>query len=89
MYYTVKKVKALKNYLLLLSFENNEQRVFNMKPYLHYPIFKDLKNIRIFKTVRIDFDTIAWKNGADFDPEILYKKSKAVYSLFQFQKLKV
>jgi len=30
----------------------------------------------MFKTVKTSFDSIKWDNEADFDPEILYQKSK-------------
>jgi hypothetical protein len=28
----------------------------------------------VFKTVKVDLDTICWKNGADFAPEYLYEQ---------------
>ena len=49
-----------------------------MKPYLSKGIFRELKNIPMFNTVRVSFDTIEWDNDADFDPEDLYKLSKKV-----------
>ncbi|HOD39559.1 MAG TPA: DUF2442 domain-containing protein [Candidatus Wallbacteria bacterium] len=75
MYPSVKSVKALANYTLLLSFDNNEVKIFDMKPYLDKGIFKKLKDEEIFKSVKISFDTIEWPNGADICPEILYDES--------------
>ena len=75
MYFAIKDVKPQDNYLLLLTFENGEKRQFDMKPYLDFGIFKELKDIRLFKTVKTSFDSIEWDNEADFDPEILYQKS--------------
>lgn len=46
-----------------------------MKPYHDFGIFQELKDLRLFKTVKTSFDTIEWDNEADFDPEILYQKS--------------
>lgn len=77
MYPAIKNVKPQNNYLLLLTFENGEKRQFDMKPYLDTGIFRELKDMKMFKTVRTSFDTIEWKNEADFDPEILYQKSIA------------
>jgi hypothetical protein len=71
------EVKALNNYLLELTFSNNEVRCFDVKPYLDFGIFTELKNEAYFKTVHIQFDSIAWQNGQDFSPETLYLKSKA------------
>ena len=75
MYISVKNVKPLENFKLLLTFENHEKRIFDVKPYLNLGIFKELNNPNIFNTVRISFDSIEWVNSADIDPEILYRDS--------------
>lgn len=75
MYLAVKDVKALDNYILLLTFENDEIRKFDMKPYLNIGIYQGLKDVNLFKTVKPNFDTIEWKNQIDFDPEILNMES--------------
>ena len=67
---------AISNYDVLLTYETNEKRIFNVEPYLHLGGFSDLKNESMFKTVKISFDTIEWSNGLDIDPEDLYKNSK-------------
>ena len=75
MYFAIKDVKPQADYLLLLTFENGEKRQFDMKPYLDMGIFRELKDLKLFNTVRTSFDTIEWANEADFDPEFLYQKS--------------
>ena len=75
MYLAVKDVKAIDDYKLILTFENNEIRIFDMKPYLDLGIFKNLKDKSLFNTVKVSFDTIEWSNGADIDPETLYEDS--------------
>lgn len=75
MYLAVKKVEPQDNYVLLLTFENGEQRRFDVKPYLNFGIFQELKDLKLFKTVRTSFDSIEWDNEADLDPELLYNKS--------------
>ena len=75
MYPAIQKVEPLTDYQLLLTFENGEQRKFDMKPYLELGIFKELQDANLFNKVRISFDTIEWENGADFDPEVLYQDS--------------
>ena len=74
--YTVKSVKALENYKLLLTFETGERKIYNMKPHLDGGIFEELKDKNLFRKVRVSFDTVAWENGADFDPEVLYQDSQ-------------
>ena len=78
MYLAIKSVKPIPNYNLILTFENGEIRQFDMNPLLDTGIFRELKDVAKFNTVRICFDTIEWENEADLDPEILYKNSVAM-----------
>lgn len=75
MYLAVKSVKPLPNYKLLLTFENDEPRIFDMNPYLDEGIFKELKDHTLFNTVKVVFDSVEWANEADLDPEFLYDES--------------
>jgi hypothetical protein len=76
MYLAIIDVKPIENYQLLLTFENNEKKIFDMKPYLDKGIFSELKDEKKFRSVRVSFDSIEWCNQADLDPEFLYDKSK-------------
>jgi hypothetical protein len=75
MYLAIKEVVPRKNYTLLLTFENGEKREFDMKPYLDTGLFRELKDMKMFNTVKTSFDSIEWDNEADFDPEVLFQKS--------------
>ena len=76
MYFSIKRVEPKPNYLLLLTFETGERKLFDMKPYLNIGVFKELKDVKLFNTVQVSFNSIAWETGADFDPEVLYHKSQ-------------
>lgn len=76
MYLAIIDVEPLRDYQLLLTFENGEKRIFDMKPYLNKGIFKELKDEKLFRSVRVSFDSIEWSNQADIDPEVLYEDSK-------------
>jgi hypothetical protein len=78
MYLAIKNVEPLNDFKLILTFSNNENKIFDVAPYLNLEIFKPLSNISFFKKVSIKFDTISWPNEADFDPEFLYEKSVKV-----------
>jgi len=78
MYIGIKSVKPLEDYEILLEFENGEERVFDLKPYLSLGKFSELKDSNKFKTVRVSFDTIEWDNNIDLDPEFLYEKSRKI-----------
>ena len=47
-----------------------------MKLYLDIGIFRELKDVKLFNTVQVNFNSVAWKTGADFDPEVLYNNSR-------------
>ena len=77
MYIGVKEVVPQDDYQLMLTFENNEKRIFDMKPFLNAgPMYKALSDPVIFKTARVCFKTVVWVNNADIDPEILYPNSR-------------
>jgi hypothetical protein len=76
MYLSIIGVRALDDYYLELTFENNEVRIFDMNPYLETGLFKRLRDENLFNKVKISFDTVEWPGGIDLDPEILYEKSK-------------
>jgi hypothetical protein len=78
MYLSIKDVKPTPDYLLHLTFENGEVRQFDMKSYLNFGIFQELRAISLFNTVHISFDTIEWDNEADLDPEFLYRESQKI-----------
>jgi hypothetical protein len=48
-----KSVKPLDVYCLLLTFENGQKRIFDLKPYLNKGVFARLQNAALFKTVRV------------------------------------
>ena len=58
MYLAVKEVKPIDNYKLILTFENNEVKIFDMIPYLDKGIFQELKDENLFKAVKVSFDSI-------------------------------
>ena len=78
MFLPVISVTPIDNYKILLIFGNGEKRQFDMNPFLDKGIFKELKDISIFNTVKVSFGTIEWENEADIDPEILYQYSEKV-----------
>ena len=68
------------DYSLILIFENGEQRVFDVRPYLDKGIFFELKDLNYFRRVRVAFNTVQWPHEQDFAPETLYLESRALAS---------
>ena len=75
MYLAVKDVRPIDDYKLILTFDDDSVKLFDMKPFLEKGIFKELKDETLLKTVKVSFDSIEWLNGADVDPETLYEDS--------------
>jgi len=72
----IKEVHPNDDYTLTIIFENNEERIFDVKPYLDKGIFKQLKDRHIFNSVKPFLGSIQWMNGLDFCPDTLYLESK-------------
>jgi hypothetical protein len=78
MYVGARQVKGLPDFKLLILFENGERRLFDISSYLDHGVFRDLRDPAMFNSARISFDSVAWANGADVCPEVLYRESVPV-----------
>ena len=77
MFLEITDAKYIEDYKVMLYFNNGERRIVDLYPSLSGEIFAPLKDIEYFKRFTIKFNTIEWKNGADFAPEYLYEISVA------------
>lgn len=66
------------DYKLLLSFDTGELRRFDMKPYLHYPVYRRLENKGFFRLAQVGYGTVTWPGEIDIAPETLYEESVLV-----------
>lgn len=69
-------VKPLNDYKLEIKFDNGETKIFDVKPYFKFKIFKKLVEKDEFEKVKIAGLSIEWENGADICPDELYNNSK-------------
>jgi hypothetical protein len=74
----VTKVQPQADYRLKLTFSNGEVRDFDVKPYLGTGVFKELRDLDVFNSVRPVLGSIQWKNEADLCPDTLYELSVPV-----------
>ena len=72
----VKEVYPIENYQLRLVFNNGEEKIFDVKPYLTIGVFKELQNIGVFNSVRPFLGSILWENNVDLSPDTLYMEGK-------------
>lgn len=71
-------VKPLDNYELLITFNNGEKKLFNLKDRLDDVFFAPLKDKNIFRTVHTNGITIEWDGDIDVCPDELYYDSVSV-----------
>ncbi|MCI0518829.1 MAG: DUF2442 domain-containing protein [Chloroflexi bacterium] len=76
----VREITPLEGHHCRLLFEDGTQKVADLRPYLHGKIFEPLLNdIYLFRSVRVVEGVIAWENGADIDPDVLYYNLKPAW----------
>lgn len=65
------------DFLLHLTFDEGEERLFDMKPYLKGSLFAPLNNEDLFRKVRVSSRPrgLKWPNGADLCADMLYLNS--------------
>jgi hypothetical protein len=47
----------------------------DLPPFLSFGGFRKLKDVEIFKQVKVGFGTIEWPCGVDLDPDFVWGKS--------------
>ncbi|MDR2182684.1 MAG: DUF2442 domain-containing protein [Clostridiales bacterium] len=72
------KVVPSDDYCLLVSFDNGETRLFDVKPYLNHPAYRELRKPYLFETVKIAGLSVEWLHGQDICPDELYFNSKII-----------
>ncbi|NPD91301.1 DUF2442 domain-containing protein [Xylanibacter muris] len=66
-------VDYIKDYELLLKFNDGVIKKVDLHPYLTGNVFGELIDLNKFIQYGLTHVTIEWANGADFAPEFLYE----------------
>src|SRR5258706_13885783 len=74
--YRVCSFEIVSAYTLQVRFEDGTEQTINFRPVLAGELYSPLRNLELFKQVRIDPEakTLVWPNGAAFDPAILHAR---------------
>jgi len=75
----VVKAELKEDYKVFVEFNDGLNGIIDFYDKLkkdHRSIINELLDFELFKTVKIDLDTLCWENGADFAPEYLYELTK-------------
>ena len=67
------KVEPLRGYQLYVETKDRRCGIFDVKPYLDFGMFRELKNIHYFNQVPILFGVITWPNEQNIAPETLWE----------------
>jgi len=76
MFLEINKANYIADYKIELTFNTGEIYLVDLVNELNGTVFIPLRDMAFFKDFSIAFNTIEWKNGADFAPEYLYKLAK-------------
>ena len=74
------EVKPLDNYKLFLVFDTNEEKIFDVTPYILGEWYEKLLDIQYFNTVHVSGNTVEWEGGQDIAPHELYELAVNVNS---------
>jgi hypothetical protein len=72
----IRAVEPLRDFQVRLEFTDGTIKVVDLQRYLHGPIFEPMRSDpQLFRSVKVDprMGSLVWDNGADIDPDVLYK----------------
>jgi hypothetical protein len=70
------RAQVISDHQVLVRFDNDEEKVFDVEPYLSYPVYQSLKEAAFFKRVECAYGTLVWPLDIDFCPDTVYLESK-------------
>ncbi len=66
-------VDYIKDYELLVTFNDGMKKLVDLFPHLTGDVFEELRDKSLFTQYGLNRVTIEWVNGADLAPEFLYE----------------
>lgn len=71
----VRAVTAKDDHSLHLRFSDGKKKRYDVKPLLTFGVFRELKDLSYFKSVRVSNGTVQWPHEQDICPDTLYLDS--------------
>lgn len=71
----VKKVIPTDDYKLILTFKNDEQKIYDCSDLLNFGVFTEFNDLNYFKEAFVEYGTVVWPNEQDICPDTLYTDS--------------
>lgn len=69
------EIQPLAGHVLRLIFEGGEVRDFDVRSYLDFGIFKELRDPAYFGEAYVEFGSVEWPNGQGLSYDTLYAES--------------
>ncbi len=69
-------VKPLEGFELLVTFQNGEKKIFDVKPLLALPLYAPLKDAGLFNRAQADGMCVFWNEDIDLCPDMVYRDSR-------------
>ena len=70
------RAELIENYKIFVEFNNGIKGIIDFQKILekdHREIIRELLDIELFKTVKVNLNTLCWDNEVDFAPDFLYE----------------
>ena len=79
-YPRVKSVSAIDEHNLLVEFDNNEKKTYDISPLLRKEIFSPLRNPSLFKAVKVEHGgyAVSWNDEIDISEYELWMHGQPV-----------
>jgi uncharacterized protein DUF2442 len=68
----VTKVKLVDGYVIAVRFDDGTEKYVDISQWFKGPVFKPLRDPKVFAGFLLEGGTLAWPNGVDIAPEALY-----------------
>ncbi len=75
---TAVHVEVICEYQILVTFDNQERKIFDVEPYIKGEWYGKLRVFEYFKRAFTDGYTVVWPDGQDICPDELYDLGKLV-----------
>lgn len=68
------QVVASPDYFIVAEFATGEMRRFDMRPYLDFPAYAELREKSMFLRAHVEHGTVVWSEDIDLSPDLLYMR---------------
>ena len=69
------------DYRIYVEIEDGRKGIFDLKPYLDFGVFRELRDVHYFNQTGILFGAVTWPNEQDIAPETLLAEMMPVDSV--------